>query len=137
MTHEQYQNLTRITKPQTLLTANKLINQNDRTLLFGRTSDRRQFHVYLKDHQITVLHYKVNWKNNHPTPDNIRNLSIQKNYEYIPDIVYPEKSDYEFCKRLIELGYNLPLKECTDEDFYENGPHNQFDNTNYFGFTIK
>lgn len=136
MNHEQYNNLRRIATPKKLITEDTLTDKNDRTLLLGQMKDRTELHVYLKDNQIHTLLYKINWVHNKPTPVILGNRLVMHNYQYIPDSVYPERSDYEFCKRLIEQGYDISFRNCTDYDFYLKGPANLFNDSHYYGYTL-
>jgi hypothetical protein len=96
------------------ITANDLQDKSDRTLLFGYTLNRESFHVYLKGGEIFVAVYRHN-----------KELSVTPNEglnsDYIPcKRVYPQHSDYEFCKLLILRGYDIPFTafgECDDRQY--------------------
>lgn len=79
-----------------------LEDKSDRTLLYGYDQYRTTQHVYIKDGKIFAVDYDYNGP--------LREISISDNKDYIPwKRIYPEKSDYEFCKLLIERGHNLPF----------------------------
>lgn len=94
-----------------LITAKHLKNKEDRTLIYGYDCDRNTFHVYLKDEQIHILKYN--------SREVFPKLEAFSNDDYVPNKrVYPEYSDFEFCKLLKEqdihisfLSYSEPAKE--------------------------
>jgi len=94
----------------------------DRTLLYGYTCARETFHVYLKDVKIHVVVYNTNYSEDQARPQNMREIPVKSNYDYIPDKrLYPEACDYHFCKLLKNCGMNLPFTGFTNrpvQDFY-------------------
>ena len=134
MTQAEF-NMLRMTT-QELITRDDLSDISDRTLLFGRMSDRSQFHVYLKDRRLHVLSYKVAWKDNIATPVDIQEIKPSVNTDYVPDNkVYPERSDFEFCQKLIDAGVAIPFTNWVSDSFNIAKKHNQFDDSDYYGFT--
>jgi len=95
-----------------------LIDKSDRTLLYGYTCDRSTFHVYIKDGEIKIVVYK--------TVGDLREIIPTCNSDYLPDKrVYPAKSDYEFCRRLMLSGCR-PCFTYWEEDIPEQ----------YYGLTL-
>jgi len=96
MTKNEFESL--INKKSKLITVDDLINNNPRTLLSGYTLNRESFEVDLTwDQNIEV------------TIDN-KPVNVNFNENYIPSKrVYPEESDYEFCKLLIDRGVDIPF----------------------------
>lgn len=85
-----------------LITAKHLKNKSDRTLLYGYDCDRNTFHVYLKGEEIHILRYK--------STEVFTKLEVFSNHDYIPNKrVYPEYSDFEFCKLLKEQNIDIPF----------------------------
>lgn len=84
-----------------------LEDKSDRTLLYGYELDRTTKHVYLKDGKIFVVIYGYG--------EPPREIGVEDNESYIPrKRIYPEKSDYEFCKLLVERGYSLTFLPFDD-----------------------
>ena len=68
-----------------VITGSDLSNQEDRTLIWGYTTDRRSWHVYLKDGEIHSYVYGVH------NGDSFTKLSVSSNEGYIPNKrLYPE-----------------------------------------------
>lgn len=110
--------------PEPIISGDTLTRKKDRTLLYGYTCDRRTFHVYIKDISIHVVIYDVDYSAGieHPKAVGLEEINVTSNKDYIPDKrLYPETCDYEFCKRLQHLEYQLPFTTWTD-----NRPENQF-----------
>lgn len=134
----EFQHLEHVDKQPTddLITIKSLSDITDRTLLFGRNHDRSQFHVYIKNGKIHVTTYDVTWFHNDVAPYGVRSIQPKTNKDYLPDnIVYPERSDYEFCKLLIQSGLTVPFAAWVDASFQTAKKHNQFDDSSYFGYT--
>lgn len=103
--------------PEPIISGDTLTRKKDRTLLYGYTCDRRTFHVYIKDISIHVITYGVDYSAGikQPKAVDIEEIKVTSNKDYIPDKrLYPETCDYEFCKRLQHLGYQLPFTTWTD-----------------------
>ena len=95
-----------------VLSAKDLLNQEDRTLLYGYTSDRRTHHVYLKNKKIHSITYNMEHFNEDDSyrPVNIVEKNINNNSEFVPDKrLYPHACDYEFCVLLKRKGIYLPF----------------------------
>lgn len=91
-----------------LVQLSDLSDQSERTLIYGYTCDRSTFHVYIRHNRIFVIVYK--------TGEEAREINVSTNNDYIPDKrIYPEACDYEFCKRLVEAGCNLPFTAWDDD----------------------
>lgn len=90
-------------KPEVILNAYHLSHQEDRTLLFGYTSGRNTWHVYIKDCTIHTISYNYDLSE-------VTKIGIKKNSDYIPDKrLYPLCCDFEFCKKLLDMGIHLPF----------------------------
>lgn len=84
-----------------LITVKDLENKNDRLLLKGYTSFRDGWEVWLIDEEIKIYMFEK---------DSIRIMEANNNKDYCPDKrVYPQESDYEFCKLLLQKGINIPF----------------------------
>ncbi len=89
-----------------------LADRTARTLLFGYTTDKHTWHVYL-DAQ-GVIH-RVVYAYAHPQPLLVSASSGEtggctRNSEYVPNKrLYPESCDAEFCKLLSDAGVDLPF----------------------------
>lgn len=91
--------------------------KKDRTLLFGYTCDRRTFHVYIKNLKIHVITYRVNYEDGMDAPKavDIKEIEVKANQDYIPDKrLYPEACDYEFCRKLQNIGCELLFTTWND-----------------------
>ena len=92
---------------------------HDRTLLVGYNADRRSMHVYQKDGLIHVLVYSdIEILKDNPLNQNGRGSVIDSYLSkseietalLIPNKrLYPDFCDFAFCKRLKDLGVNLPF----------------------------
>lgn len=91
----------------------RLRNREDRTLLYGYTSDRTTVHVYMKD---SLIH-RVEYAYNSPEED----WQVQINDTFVPDVLvpnkrlYPEACDAEFCEILKSFGVALPFTKYNPE----------------------
>lgn len=97
--------------------ADMLDNKKDRTLLWGYTCDRADFHVYMKYGEVHV--YVRGGYNN------VDNHVCKEEYlprELVPDKrVYGEASDFEFCKLMREMGASFSFTS-----FNENREEKQY-----------
>lgn len=118
MNKKQFDKLFQKTITPMMFSVGYLINKKDRTLLWGYTLNRDSFHVYLKDGKIHLYVYTYGEK---------EILKSESGFEMsaeslIPSKrVYPEASDYEFCKKLLDMGFNIPFTA-----FSENREERQF-----------
>lgn len=86
----------------------------DRTLLYGYTCDRKNFHVYLKNMEIHTVVYGLDYSTGEVKPKDMREIPVVANHDYIPDKrLYPEACDYQFCKLLKNCGFDLPFTVFT------------------------
>lgn len=102
----------------------------NKTLLYGYTCERETFHVYIKDEEIYVVTYDVDYSSrDNIRPKNMRQIKVTSNHDYVPDKrLYPERCDYDFCRLLKEKGIDLPFTAWTDN----------IDNSReYYGFTLE
>ena len=103
----------------------------NRTLIYGYTCERRTFHVYLKDLKIYVVVYDNDYATGKPAPKNMRQITVTSNRDFVPDKrVYPERSDFYFCKLLRERGVEIPFTTWSD---IEPAPNEN----GYYGFTLE
>lgn len=99
-----------------LIEVEDLVNQNDRTLLYGYTLERKTFHVYLKNQNIYTVVYETDYSEYTPKPKNMRQIEIITNHDYVPSKrLYPERCDYEFCRLLKMKEICLPFTCWTDD----------------------
>jgi hypothetical protein len=84
-----------------------LTDQTPRTLLYGYTTDRATFHVYL-DYD-GLLHLRT--YDSGTDKDAVHQAKSAFNpHDLVPSKrVYPEASDAEFCRLLILRGVNVPF----------------------------
>lgn len=102
MTKEEYTKLTTDYTNKNLITVADLANKNNRVLLYGYTIERHTFKVELLDGDYICTSIE---KYGEPEYE----INVTKNEDYVPNKrVYPERSDYEFCKLLVERGVYIP-----------------------------
>ena len=90
----------RLQQGAALILGADLLNQADRTLLFGFTQDHETHHVYLQDGVIHTVRYLLDGA--------VREYPIFDNENYKPDKrVYPTRSDFEFCLKLQQSNVHL------------------------------
>lgn len=142
MTKHEYQTLKTISvidRNHPLLSIQHLTDTSNRTLLFGRMKDRSQYHIYIKNQKIHCVQYDVTWLHNTPSPEGLCTLKPHTNQEYIPPNIakiYPERSDYEFCKLLLQTGVTIPFAPYIDSvEWTACSKKNQFDDSPYFGYS--
>lgn len=137
MTKNEYTALLQIkTKTSSCITADDLNDKTDRTLLFGRTTENTVFHVYLKNNHIHVLTYAPKWLHNACEAQDVNEITPINDNDYIPSFkVYPDRSDFEFCKLLKSRNVEIPMFAWIDDSFTIARKHNPFDDTVYYGFT--
>ncbi|MBU9200101.1 hypothetical protein KTD31_01620 [Burkholderia multivorans] len=89
----------------------ELENQAPRTLIWGYTCDRNSFHVYIEDGQIHRVIYDIG-KNILAHNDESNGLLLS---DCVPNKrVYPEASDYEFCRLLKVSGIDFSFTTWDD-----------------------
>ena len=104
-----------------------LSNTEDRTLIYGYTCERKDFHVYIKDKKICVVIYRTTYS---PLrrPEQMQEIIPTIAREYVPDKrIYPAACDFEFCRLLQDRGVTLPFTSYDDRDT----------NKKFFGFTLE
>lgn len=80
-----------------LILGSDLVDQTDRTLLFGFNYENMTHHVYLKDGVIHTVRYMLDKEvHEHPVFDNTNYLPGKR--------TYPTRSDFEFCLKLQHVG---------------------------------
>lgn len=103
----------------------------DRTLLYGYTCDRKTFHVYLKNQKVYTVIYERDFSVGGNRPKNMHEVVIRSNRDYIPDKrVYPEMSDFHFCKCLKERGIDIPFTTWVGGEYEPN-------EKGFYGFTLE
>jgi hypothetical protein len=122
---EQYNELQQVhLTPEVVLKGSDLKNQSNRTLLWGYTSERHSWHVYLENGTI----YKVVYGFGDEVLDMVDENEVATNGHYVPDKrLYPEACDFEFCELLKEREVNLPFTtfnaEREEAQFYGKTRH--------------
>lgn len=108
MTPQEYAQIQKLpTSAPKVLTGQDLGNKTPRTLLWGYTTDRYSFHVYLDEH--AVIH-KVIYLYDDTLVLHLTESNIESNEGWVPSKrLYPEACDAEFCRLLIERGLQLPF----------------------------
>jgi hypothetical protein len=114
MNREQFQEIQKTQRCSHVIKGSDLENQDNRTLIWGYTIEREDFHVFLLNGEINIevgnlkpRHQLQHWNEN----------EVQSNSEYVPDKrVYPEACDFEFCKFLKEAGVSIPFTTWTDRE---------------------
>ena len=101
---------------RTLISADLLRNKSARTLLYGYTSERDTWHVYL-DENGKIQTVKYGYGEDAP----INAINVSWNEEYIPSKrLYAEKCDFEFCSLLKQQDIDLNFTTATfEKDFNE------------------
>lgn len=110
MNEQQYEALKQISAvADPLITLNDLKNITPRTLLYGYTSERDTWHVYISEEgEIKTVCYSG-------AEGEIVNVDVTSNSQYIPSKrLYAECCDFEFCSLLKQRSYYLSF---TNENF--------------------
>lgn len=95
---------TPVDRPSRYIYVNDLTDQSDRTLLYGYTTERHTFHVYLKDGVFHTLVYEYNRAI--PIYYNCgTSIAIDTDPFVVPNKrLYPETCDFEYCMLLRSRG---------------------------------
>jgi hypothetical protein len=117
MNKSQYNKLSQKEVQPTTIGFSDLVNKKDRTLLYGYTIERDTFHVYLKNKFIHIHIY--GWDTDDLQRGKFTKITKRGRVlpveELIPNKrVYPAKSDYEFCKKLLDMGCEIPFTTFED-----------------------
>ena len=105
----------------------------NKTLLYGYTCERKTFHVYLKNREIYTVVYENDYSTGEAKPKNMKQIKVSSNHDFVPDKrIYPERSDYNFCRALKEKGIELPFTNYDDTTNFETRS-----GTRYYGFTLE
>ena len=105
MNREEYESLKDVDPEIAMIDIDMLEDKSDRTLIYGYTCDRRDFHVFIDFGMIHVFVYGDGYP--------LREDYYASDYKYepqelVPDKrIYPEACDFEFCKLLKK--FNIPL----------------------------
>lgn len=97
MTQEEYLQIQglRNSPVRNVIAGSELLDQRDRTLLYGYTVDRETVHVYLYKGEIFCVTFFFG-----ETPE-IKEISCNK--DFVPNKrAYPEQCDHAFCELLIK-----------------------------------
>lgn len=111
MNKTDYERVKHLRPGESLACAARLVNQTDRTLLYGYTCERESFHVYLENGVLVRVIY------NHARLllDVVSGAALAVG-RLIPDKrLYPEACCAEFCTLLVEQGHHLPFTTFNDE----------------------
>lgn len=112
LTREEFELVRNIEPISYKLTIEDLEDKSDRTLLYGYTSDRYTWHVYVRDYEIVTIVYGFG--------ELVEVLDIEEDKHYVPNKrLYAECCDFEFCTLLAERGVHLPFTTFNDERVYE------------------
>ena len=104
-----------LNKDSVFINTDCLNNKEDRTLLYGYTTERDTWHVYIKDREIHTV-----WYGNGDLITPIK-VNVTRNSDYIPNKrLYPDRCDYEFCKLLIDQGEYLSFTLYPSNTYLEN-----------------
>lgn len=99
-------------RPQiNMLGIGDLIDQSDRTLMYGYEIDRSDVHVFIRDGVLKLLCYdgdEILFKQTHML--DIDRCSPSKR-------VYPDATDYEFAVLMKNLGYPLTFTTMNDTEW--------------------
>lgn len=104
MTPEEFKALGDIRPVARTISVSDLIDHSARTLIFGWTCDRNDFHIYVYKRRLHKFCY--DWNN--------KELFYKSGTELPLECIVPDKRilpnccDYMFCRRLIEKGVYLP-----------------------------
>jgi|ERR1035437_8890995 hypothetical protein len=108
-TFEEFQKL--VEQPEQSINITQfLFDKNDRTLLYGYTTDRYSFHVYIEDGEIVKHIYNT-----------IQTLFVCRRAAHILSTlvpnkrVYPETCDADFCYLLRSHGIRIPFTTFNDD----------------------
>ena len=111
MDKNQFESLENPPRLTERVTAGFLQDQTPRTLIYGYSTARDTFHLYLAEdgiHLVVYDYHKLQLQHKH------ENEGIRFS-ECVPDKrVYPEACDYEFCTMLLQAGMNIPFTAWTD-----------------------
>lgn len=111
MTPKQYTLLQDEGYGEPIITIDDLKDKSERTLLYGYTTDRTTWHVYLLDGRITLAVYKYN-----EAPTCIDNDTWVPSTLVPNKRLYPECCDFEFCCLLKSRGVYLPFTTWQDRE---------------------
>lgn len=103
MNKAEFQTIEKLNQTPKVLSVHDFQDKTPRTLLYGYTSNRFTWHVYLEEGtlDIVTLSYRDEKKNV---------CVIEENTDFLPDKrLYPEACDYEFCRLLKQQGLSLPF----------------------------
>lgn len=113
MNPTQYELLTNTIMPEPQLAEARLLYaQEPRTLIYGYTSEKHSFHVYLYAGAVHKVVYDATGKLlSHKSQRDSLPFS-----ECVPDKrIYPETCDFEFCSLLKRRGVHLPFYNWNDK----------------------
>lgn len=93
-----------------LLRVNDFEDRSDRTLMYGYDVDRRTVHVFMLG---GVIYKSVYSYDEGPVPEGKVSWNPA---ELVPDKrAYPESTDYEFARMMIDRGHALPFTTYSEE----------------------
>lgn len=94
-----------------ILSGTDLQDKTPRTLLYGYTCSRDNWHIFLDQFgEIQAVIYEF-------SDSPLQEMEITDNSGFVPDKrLYPEHCDFEFCSLLTERGVHLPFTRPTFEN---------------------
>lgn len=85
---------------------------SDKTLIWGYTIQRDSFHVYSEKN--TICRYIYDYDGKQIQFEQKQEWDVQ---DLIPDKrTYPSASDFEFCKKIIQMGYNISFTTIDERE---------------------
>lgn len=112
MDKNQFESLENPPRRTERVTAGFLQDQTPRTLIYGYSTARDTFHLYLAEdgiHLVIYDYHKLQLQHKH------ENEGIRFS-ECVPDKrVYPEACDYEFCTMLLQADVRIPFTTWSDD----------------------
>ncbi|MGX9980660.1 hypothetical protein [Methylobacterium fujisawaense] len=109
MTQQEYDDLQDTVPLCPVVSARDLADQSDRTLLWGYTTDRRSWHVFLREGVIELYVYGRGWMGEDLPPDHMGDAAWPMEMLVPNKRLYPEACDREFCELLMRYGIHLPF----------------------------
>lgn len=105
MTHDEF---TQLEATRCTISIDQLMDKSPRTLLWGHTTDKRSWHVYI-DNGLIRLYIYGGWGANEET-GMLTSSTDWRPHDLVPDKrLYPEACDFEFCRLLTQCGVSLPF----------------------------
>lgn len=108
MNKQEFDALKQVGEKVQVLTIEDLTDKTPRTLLYGYTTNRWTWHVYLSEDGIEAICYRE--------PNDLNSITIEENSDFVPNKrLHPEACDFEFCQLLKQEGIPLPFTTWNEE----------------------